>query len=431
MIKGEYNVKISLCGDLFFSRRFPDIDRCKNLSDIKEILQECDCRFGNLETAVLNKNEGYPELFPGGGYAMASPFCLKDLKGLGFNLLNAATNHAMDYSHNGLLKTIENLKKEDLVYAGIGKNLADASKAAFLECPNARVALIGVTSSFHDSYAAGPQNQDMIGRPGVAPLKHKAIYEVTEQNYNELSRIADETGVNSYHNMAINTGYLVGSPNLKFGAFEFQKGECNKVHTTPNKSDLERTLSVVRDARIQADVVIVSIHSHQIVDDERRLTPEFISIFAKECIDAGADIVVCHGPHRLRGIEIYNNKPIFHGLGNFIFQHEQQEYYPEEFYQKYGTTRSACDGVGTINNTRSKNGTVGLISTDEDWISILATLNCVNGKYDISIYPVSISKQTGLPSIINDDKPLLHLKTLSREYGTDIRIENNIAKIQI
>ena len=288
-----------------------------------------------------------------------------------------------------------------------------------------------VTSSFHDSYAAGPQNQDMIGRPGVAPLKHKAIYEVTEQNYSDLLRIANETGVNSYHNMAIKTGYLLDCTNFKFGSIEFKKGEKNCVHTTPNKDDLDRTLLIVRDAKIQSDIVVVSVHSHQIVDEERRIAPEFIQIFARECIKAGADIIVCHGPHRLRGIEIFERKPIFYGLGNFIFQHEQQTTYPEEFYRKYGTSRFQCDGVGTINNIRSKNGTVGIIASEDDWLSVLVSMSIKNDKFEIKLYPVEISKQTGLPYISNSDKALTQIKVLSEPFGTEFSIVNNIAQIII
>ena len=34
-------------------------------------------------------------------------------------------------------------------------------------------------------------------------------------------------------------------------------------------------------------------------------------------IDAGADAVVGHGPHVLRGVEFYKGRPIFYSLGNF------------------------------------------------------------------------------------------------------------------
>jgi hypothetical protein len=38
----------------------------------------------------------------------------------------------------------------------------------------------------------------------------------------------------------------------------------------------------------------------------------------KAAIDAGADIVVGHHAHILRGVEIYKGRPIYHGLGNFV-----------------------------------------------------------------------------------------------------------------
>ncbi|MGN0030997.1 MAG: CapA family protein [Candidatus Gastranaerophilaceae bacterium] len=41
--------------------------------------------------------------------------------------------------------------------------------------------------------------------------------------------------------------------------------------------------------------------------------------YAYGFIDAGADIVIGHGPHMMNSIEIYKNKPILYGLGNFIF----------------------------------------------------------------------------------------------------------------
>jgi poly-gamma-glutamate synthesis protein (capsule biosynthesis protein) len=39
---------------------------------------------------------------------------------------------------------------------------------------------------------------------------------------------------------------------------------------------------------------------------------------AQAAIDAGADVVVGHHAHILRGIELYRGLPIFHGLGNFV-----------------------------------------------------------------------------------------------------------------
>lgn len=42
-------------------------------------------------------------------------------------------------------------------------------------------------------------------------------------------------------------------------------------------------------------------------------------------IDAGAGIVVGHGPHVLRGIEVYKGRPIFYSLANFIVENDLVE----------------------------------------------------------------------------------------------------------
>ena len=43
--------------------------------------------------------------------------------------------------------------------------------------------------------------------------------------------------------------------------------------------------------------------------------------FSRRCIDAGADLVLGHGPHIPRGVELYRNKLIVYSLGNFLFDY--------------------------------------------------------------------------------------------------------------
>lgn len=372
--KKESVMTLSLCGDIFISKRLP-IQPYSGFEQIQQLLQQHECRFANLETTV-HRHEGYPEAFPGGGYAMADPDCLSDLKRMGFNLFNTANNHAMDYGHNGLLATIKYLTNLELPFAGTGENLAEASKPAFFESSNGRIALLGVTSSFHDSYAAGPQNQEMQGRPGVAPLRHQAVYELDKNNYEALLNISKAIGINSYHNQAIKEGYLLANKNFKFGIYEFKEGVGNRVHTLPDEKDLQRTIDRITDAKLQSDIVIVSVHSHQFANGNKQIPPEFIRIFVHKCVDAGADIVVCHGPHVVRGIEAYHSGLIFYGLGNFIFQHEDVECLPEEFYWKYGKTRETVTGVGEIMSIRSKNGMIGLCTQSDVWRSVVVSINC-------------------------------------------------------
>lgn len=77
----------------------------------------------------------------------------------------------------------------------------------------------------------------------------------------------------------------------------------------------EGMLDDVRKARAQADIVVVSVHW----GDEfiQKPSPEEIDL-AHAVIDAGAQLIVGHHPHVLRGIERYGNGCIVYSLGNFV-----------------------------------------------------------------------------------------------------------------
>lgn len=426
----QKKISLSFVGDVLISRRLPRIASPNGLFAISELMKNQDCRFGNLETTV-HRREGYPEMFPGGSYTMADPFCLKDLQELGFNVFNTANNHSMDYSHGGLLATLRHLDDLGIPHCGTGKNLSDATLPAYVECENGRVAFIGVTSSFHDSYAAGPQNQELQGRPGVNPLRHKAVYELDEKNFEDLVRIASITGINSYHDQARKEGYLPETEEFKFGTFNFCKGDSNKVDTTPNTQDLERTIAAILDARYQSDVVVVSIHSHQFKGTDKHNVPDFVRIFAQKCIDAGADIIVCHGPHVMRGVEVYNKGIIFHGLGNFILQHETMSVVAEEQYWKVGTTRQESTGVGGVINTRSKGGKVGLTADSDSWVSFMVTLEWTSESMIANLHPITIKKElnNGLPSLSNDITIIERVAAMSEQWGTTIECNKNLGRI--
>lgn len=414
------HITLSMTGDVLISRRLPSIFP-KGLQEISDILNAQDCRFGNLETTI-HRREGYPEMFPGGIHVMADPLCLKDLEKLGFNVYNTANNHSMDYSHGGLLATIRHLDELGIPHCGTGKNLSDAAAPAYFECENGRVAFIGFTSSFHDSYAAGPQNQDLQGRPGVNPLRHKAVYELDAKNFEHLSEIASVTGINSYHDQARKEGYLPQCEEFKFGTYNFRKGSENHAMTTPNDRDLKRAVDAISDARYYADLVVVSVHSHQFMGTDKHFPPEFIKTFCHKCIDAGADIVICHGPHVMRGIEKYGNGIIFHGLGNFIFQHESISVLSEELYRKQGTTRQESTGVGGLMKARGKNGTVGLNADKDAWYSYFVTLEWTPEKLVAVIHPIEIHKElnNGLPFLSHDRTILEKVIALSQNEDMEI-----------
>jgi poly-gamma-glutamate capsule biosynthesis protein CapA/YwtB (metallophosphatase superfamily) len=96
---------------------------------------------------------------------------------------------------------------------------------------------------------------------------------------------------------------------------------CNDVN------DLPAAKKLVQQARADADVVIVSFHggaegtnATRVKDGAERYLGENrgdLKAFAHGVIDAGADLVIGHGPHVLRGMEVYKDHLIAYSLGNF------------------------------------------------------------------------------------------------------------------
>ena len=64
---------------------------------------------------------------------------------------------------------------------------------------------------------------------------------------------------------------------------------------------------MVKNAAGLADYTIVTIHAHEGGKD-RFLPADFLVTFARAMVDAGADLFVGHGPHVLRGIELYKGQ---------------------------------------------------------------------------------------------------------------------------
>ena len=125
----------------------------------------------------------------------------------------------------------------------------------------------------------------------------------------------------------------------------FVTGDAFAVNATPNTDDWNGNLQWIRDARRQADWVIVSFHSHEfggrsVLSAETRADleepAEFAREFARAAIDAGADMFVGHGSHTLLGIELYKERPIFYSLGNLVFMNETVPFLPQEAYERFG-----------------------------------------------------------------------------------------------
>jgi poly-gamma-glutamate synthesis protein (capsule biosynthesis protein) len=80
--------------------------------------------------------------------------------------------------------------------------------------------------------------------------------------------------------------------------------------------DFPRALRAIREAEANADLVVVSIHWGVELDTQPR---EYQVDEAHRMIDAGADMIFGHHSHRLQPMDTYEGRPIFYGLGNFVW----------------------------------------------------------------------------------------------------------------
>jgi len=242
-----------------------------------------DVVFTNLEAVIAEKGETSQQ---GAGLGfLTPPEALDALRTFGFNLLSLAGNHAFDLKVAGVGNTIREADSRKIVHAGTGSNVAEAVAPGYLHTTKGTIALIASASGLITTGASAAAD-----RPGVNELRVEAGDKENE-----------------------GTAELPAAPG-----------------NTPNPEDSQRILQSIREARRQADFVIVYQHNHVFGNHsfatiftegmQERLAPnEWLKKWTHAEVDAGADIIVMHGAPLLHGVEIYHGKPIFYDLGNFIY----------------------------------------------------------------------------------------------------------------
>ncbi|MYL29703.1 CapA family protein [Halobacillus halophilus] len=427
-------MRMIMTGDSFIARRIPDKDA--RAAELRQWMADADVRFTNLEITT-HKKEGYPSPVSGGTWAMASPSVLDDLKDYGFNLYNWANNHTMDYLYGGLKRTEEELDAREMVHAGAGRSLASASEPRYIETEKGRAALIGATSTFQDFWRAGDGNAYIPGRPGVNTLRHEEMIHISKEEMETLVSISNRTHLDAAKELDIKEGFLPPDPagRFTFAGRTFKEGNRAFIERSPHPADMERLIRTVKEAERQADYVIVSLHSHEMDGVDKNKPADFIKEAARNLIDAGAHCIVGHGPHVVRGIEIYQGKPIFYSLGNFIFQNDSVTHLPRDFFEKYrmDADSSAADGF----DKRSAGGTKGLGVNPFVWESVMAGMSWEGGRLTgIELQPIDLGfdeprYRKGWPELSRNEEVLQRIQRLSREFHTEIMIENGKGYVQL
>ena len=377
------------------SRRLPLEGEYEGFSEVKNFIMQGDFRYGNLETTVHNF-ESYGGAQSGGSWLCSPPGVIDDLRKFGMNVLCTANNHALDYSYGGLIKTLEYLEKADMPYTGSGRSLADASRPVYIDTVSGRYALIGCTMSFHPEAMAGEQTASLPGRPGVNGIRVNKTYHLPPADLEQLKRIAAALGINTKDEIIRAEGYL---PQLKagqqpFGQLMFEAAEKAEIISKCNPGDLKRITDAIAEARFMADYVVVSMHNHELSGNSKENVDPVSKEFAKACIDAGADAVIGTGPHLLRGMEIYNGKPIFYCLGDFIIQLETILRAPDGMFAKQKLNGN--DRLDVLFNNRSDFGKKGLSYQQVMYESVIPYWEVEDGKLT-KILLMPIEEQFDLP----------------------------------
>ena len=418
-------MKFTAVGDMIIQRRI--YNGYEGFAELAPFIRQGDARFFNLETTLHHEGEAPASAFSGGTYLRTNPEVLEDIKPFGFNMTSFNNNHAMDFSMDGFLRTLEAVEKSGLVHSGAGRNLAEASAPRYLDSAGGRVALISVNSNFDPSMMAGEQSPRVVGRPGINGLRLEKYVELPPADFAHIKRIAKETNINAEKEIVRKEGYLadLSEDACELGELKFILGNTSRYVMTVNALDMERVEKAIYEAQLQADYIIISVHSHQISGDAKEIPSQFLQDFSHRCIDVGANAVVGHGPHLLRPIEVYKECPIFYSLGDFVLQLYDIEFAPEEFYSKYGLSAKAT--VHELLKKRSKDFTIGLMTDKRMFRSVIPYWETEDGKLKkMILMPIELTmdgnhSQIGLPRRSHNPEIIDYLAEMCKAYGTEIR----------
>ena len=262
-------LRLHAVGDIVVDRPDPET----GFEPSRDLLRAADVVFGNCEGVYSDRparapSASIPVLMPR-AYARGLGFA-------GFDVMSMANNHTVDGGYVGLQDTLEALAEQQIATCGAGPDLAAAHAPAILERDGRRIGFLAY--SCDAIHPAGYGAREDV--PGIAAVRVHTVYLPSE-------------------------------------LAAFQSGAPPEQFTVVNPRDLRRVRDAIAALRERVDVAVVSVHCGEgtrpgaLTDYERQL--------AEAAVDAGADAVLAHHHHMLRGVELHRGRPIFFGLGHFVF----------------------------------------------------------------------------------------------------------------
>src|SRR5580765_3944455 len=319
---------LAAVGDNIIAR---PVSQTPGFAPVGKIIHDADLAFGNFEgTAIdLSRTPAVPQAEFGGVWIIGAPSVAKDLKAIGFDVMSRANNHATDWGLEGMRQTSRELDAAGIVHAGVGEHRAAARAARYFDTDKGRVALISMASTFTPLSRSAPPVGQAPGRPGVNALRTTRYSLVTAEELRALRKIRDEQPAGS-----VRLPENEPANELELFGVRYKVADHRGFAYTIDPVDEREVLKSIRAAKQLSDFVIVTIHAHE-PGNWSQEPADFLPKLARAAIDAGADQFIGHGPHQIRGIEVYRGKPIFYSLGDFIFQLDLLEPVASDLYEQY------------------------------------------------------------------------------------------------
>jgi len=238
------------------------------------VLRAADVVVGQLEVLFTKRvvNAYYVEIpteipaLPG-----FDPSNMSALPFAGFNVLTLAGNHVWDAGVPGIEDSIAGLRNYGIAVVGAGMNIDEARSPVVIERNGTRF-------GFLDYNCVGPKvSWATPDKPGCAYVNVITHYELDHPT---------------------------------------PGGDYPLIYTFAEPRSLGAMVHDIHKLRPLCDVLVVAFHKGI------GFTPIKIGMYEQQvsyaAIDAGADLILAHHAHILKGIEQYKGKTIFHGLGNFV-----------------------------------------------------------------------------------------------------------------
>lgn len=334
-----------------------------------DFLRSADLLFGQLEAVVTDK--GAPACqsrLPLRIY----PSAAETLKRAGFDVMSNAGNHIMDWGYEGYYDTMHHMKKAGIDIVGAGDNLDEARKPVIKVLNDGtKIGFLAYCSILPQDYWALPD------RPGANPMRGITAAPCKEHD---------------------------------------QPGTPVRIFSWPHPDDLQNMLDDIAALRPQVDILVVSQHwgihfTPAVIADYQRYVGHF-------ALDAGADIVVGHHTHILKGIEVYKGKPLVYSLANFATEG------PAAYFEgKQGLIHDSRHGdIRQLNEDFKKNPKRTM--PFDSCMTILLKMIVENKKVkQVSYIPVWIDDDTFIPEIVKPDDERF-MKIIN--YMTEITESQNI-----